>query len=48
MVALELLHHIRKKRRGGGLAVKIDLAKAYDSVNWLGYSSAFWLFGYLG
>jgi hypothetical protein len=36
MVALEILHHMKCKTRGrvGEVALKIDISKAYDRVNW--------------
>lgn len=34
VVAQEILHTIRKRKKGGGLALKVDIAKAYDTVNW--------------
>ena len=36
LVAYETLHamHIRKKRKKGALALKLDVSKAYDRVEW--------------
>lgn len=35
MVVFEIFHFLRKKRRGGrGLALKLDMSKAYDRVEW--------------
>ena len=36
LVAYETLHamHIRKKGKNGALALKLDVSKAYDSVEW--------------
>lgn len=30
----ELIHSINKKRRNGNVLMKVDMAKAYDSVEW--------------
>ena len=37
IVAYEALHsmHIRKKGKIGSLALKLDVSKAYDRVEWL-------------
>lgn len=36
MVASEIIHHMKNKRRGkfGEVALKIDVSKAYDYINW--------------
>lgn len=35
MLAKELVHSMRRKQgKGGWLAVKIDLEKSYDRINW--------------
>lgn len=36
MVAHEIIHHMKCKRRGkvGEVALKIDISKAYDRVEW--------------
>ncbi|KAA3460758.1 RNA-directed DNA polymerase [Gossypium australe] len=36
MVAFEIVHHMKNKGRGkiGEVALKINISKAYDSVNW--------------
>lgn len=36
LVAFELLHYMRQKKRGadGEVAVKLDVSKAYDRVSW--------------
>lgn len=36
LVAFELLHFMRQKKRGveGEVALKLDVSKAYDRVNW--------------
>jgi len=36
MVAYEIVHHLKCKRKGkkGEVALKIDISKAYDRVNW--------------
>ena len=35
-VAYEILHRMRNRRRGkvGHMAVKLDISKAYDQVEW--------------
>ena len=35
-VAFEMLHHMRSRRKGktGHMAVKLDISKAYDRVEW--------------
>ena len=32
-LALEMVHSLRRKKIGGNVMVKIDMAKAYDRVN---------------
>lgn len=36
IVAFEVIHHMRNKRRGqeGEIALKLDISKAYDRVDW--------------
>ncbi|XP_074378321.1 uncharacterized protein LOC141719854 [Apium graveolens] len=36
LVAFEVVHHMRRKSRGrdGEIALKLDISKAYDRVNW--------------
>jgi len=36
MVAYEIVHHMKCKRKGkmGEVALKIDISKAYDRVDW--------------
>ncbi|XP_060200073.1 uncharacterized protein LOC132628292 [Lycium barbarum] len=34
MLAQEIINDIRKPFRGGNVAIKLDMAKAYDGVNW--------------
>ncbi|XP_026439719.1 uncharacterized protein LOC113338535 [Papaver somniferum] len=34
ILASELVNEMRKKRRGGNVALKLDISQAYDSVNW--------------
>lgn len=36
MVTFELIHHMRNKGRGnkGEIALKLDVNKAYERVNW--------------
>ena len=37
MIAFEIIHHMKKSVRGsdGDVALKLDISKAYDRVNWL-------------
>src|SRR4051812_35528989 len=35
LLAHELLQSIKKKIRGGNLIMKLDMSKAYDSINWI-------------
>nr|XP_027082456.1 uncharacterized protein LOC113704781 [Coffea arabica] len=35
LLAQELMSGIRKKARGGNVALKLDMAKAYDRVSWI-------------
>lgn len=36
LVAFEVLHHMKRKRKGsaGEVALELDVSKAYDRVNW--------------
>ena len=35
IIAQEIMNHVHKsKKKKGNLAIKIDLHKAYDSVDW--------------
>jgi hypothetical protein len=36
LIAIEVLHALKRKTRGrkGDLALKIDISKAYDKVDW--------------
>lgn len=36
LVAFELLHHMKQKKKGndGEVALKLDVSKAYDRVSW--------------
>lgn len=36
LVAFETLHHMKRKTKGkvGGVALKVDISKAYDRVDW--------------
>ena len=40
LVAFETMHHISQKRLGktGEMALKLDMSKAYNRVEWLGMS----------
>ncbi|XP_042941234.1 uncharacterized protein LOC122275951 [Carya illinoinensis] len=33
-LAQEMIHMINKKVRGGNIVIKVDMAKAYDSIDW--------------
>ena len=37
LVAYEMIHHISQKKSGraGDLALKLDMSKAYDKVEWM-------------
>ena len=35
LLAQELISNIRRKCRGGNLALKLDMARAYDRLSWL-------------
>ena len=37
LVAYEMMHHISQKKSGraGDLALKLDMSKAYDRVEWM-------------
>ncbi|XP_026430553.1 uncharacterized protein LOC113327591 [Papaver somniferum] len=34
LLASEMVNEMRKKRRGGNVALKLDISQAYDSVSW--------------
>lgn len=36
MIGYEMIHYLKRKRRGniGGMALKIDMSKAYDRIEW--------------
>lgn len=47
IIIQEILHHIRKsKAREGGMAMKLDLEKAYDKVDWKSLKQALLKFGF--
>lgn len=35
LLAQELITHIKKKKRGSNIVMKLDIARAYDSLNWV-------------
>lgn len=36
MISFEVMHYLRRKRRGkeGNMALKLDMSKAYDRIEW--------------
>ena len=47
VIVQECIHSIRKKRgKGGWMAMKVDLKKAYDKMNWSFIGSVLRAFGF--
>ena len=50
LVAFETLHHmkIKKTRKEGFMAMKLDVSKAYDRVEWIFLEQLMWRMGFHG
>ena len=43
IIAQEILHHMHSSKKKRGIAIKVDLHKAYDSVDWRFWSKFWWV-----
>ena len=50
LVAFEMLHHMKIKKRGkaGFMAMKLDMSKAYDRIEWIFLEQLMWRMGFHG